>query len=121
LARTNVASPKKHKDDPPPGAKEMPFLLGLDMMKRHLCQIDLEKHVLRFRIGGGGGGEDRGGLSNYMEVPFLHEKDLDEEQGGTKGFNADQANARLEQLDSMDEVDESNENEHKKDGSGSPS
>jgi hypothetical protein len=30
---------------------DMPFLFGLDMMKRHLCQIDLEKGVLKFRLG----------------------------------------------------------------------
>lgn len=71
-------------DDPPPGASEMPFLLGLDMMKRHLCQIDLQKGVLRFSTG-----------STPLEVPFLHEKDLDEERGGTKGFDADQQNAML--------------------------
>lgn len=70
---------------------DMPFLFGLDMMKRHLCQIDLEKGVLKFRLG----------PEQYMETPFLHEKDLDEAQGGTKGFNADAANQKL--LEAMEE------------------
>lgn len=69
-------------DDPPPGANEMPFLLGLDMMKRHTCLMDLEKGVLKFRLAPG----------KYLETPFLHEKDLTSDQGGTKGFDADKAN-----------------------------
>ena len=32
-------------------------------------------------------------LNNFS--PFLHEKDLDESKGGTKGFNADKANEEL--------------------------
>jgi DNA damage-inducible protein 1 len=75
-------------DDPPPGASEMPFLLGLDMMKRHTASIDLAEHCLKFRIAPG----------KYMEAPFLHEKDLDKEQGGTKGFDAQKANAELLKL-----------------------
>jgi len=85
-------------DDPPPGAKEMPFLLGLDMMKRHLCQLDLEHGVLRFRIAPG----------DYLEVPFLHEKDLDETQGGTRGFDADRAN-----MEWMKEDDDDHEKKEK--------
>ena len=75
-------------DDPPPGseAKDMPFLLGLDMLKRHTCSIDLEKGCLKFRLSPG----------KYLETPFLHEKDLSEEQGGTRGFNAEEANEKLE-------------------------
>eukprot|EP00527_Entomoneis_sp_CCMP2396_P008767 CAMPEP_0198139362 /NCGR_PEP_ID=MMETSP1443-20131203/2683_1 /TAXON_ID=186043 /ORGANISM="Entomoneis sp., Strain CCMP2396" /LENGTH=411 /DNA_ID=CAMNT_0043801471 /DNA_START=158 /DNA_END=1390 /DNA_ORIENTATION=- len=69
-------------DDPAPGATEMPFLLGLDMMKRHLCQIDLRKGVLRFTVGN-------------EEIPFLHEKDLNQSQGGTMGFDAEKANEEL--------------------------
>ena len=65
-------------DDPPLGASEMPFLLGLDMMKRHLCQIDLQAGVLRFPMVG-------------VDAPFLHEKDLSESQGGTRGFDVDKA------------------------------
>ena len=77
-------------DDPPPGseAKDMPFLLGLDMLKRHTCSIDLEKHVLKFRLAPG----------QFFETPFLHEKDLDESQGGTKGFDAEKANMELAEM-----------------------
>ena len=71
------------KDAPKP--KEMDFLLGLDMLKRHTCSIDLEQGKLKFRLAPG----------QYLETPFLHEKDLDESKGGTKGFNADKANEEL--------------------------
>jgi len=81
-------------DDPPPGAKEMPFLLGLDMMKRHQCQLDLGDSVLRFRLDG----------SEYLSVPFLHEKDLSEEQGGTRGFDAAQSNAKLMKEDGDEDI-----------------
>ncbi len=84
-------------DDAAEGAKDMPFLLGLDMMKRHQCQIDLEKGVLRFRIP----------PTQHLEVAFLHEKDLDESQGGTKGFDAALANAKW-----MQEEDEEEENKN---------
>jgi hypothetical protein len=67
---------------------EMPFLLGLDMLKRHTCSIDLENQVLKFRLAPG----------QYMETPFLHEKDLDASKGGTKGFDAEKANQELEEL-----------------------
>ena len=72
-------------DDPPPGATEMPFLLGLDMLKRHQCQMDLGAGVLKFRVAPG----------QYMETSFLHEKDLSQEQGGTQGFDADKANQEI--------------------------
>jgi hypothetical protein len=56
------------------------------MMKRHTATIDLAQHCLRFRISG----------DQYMEVPFLHEKDLDAAtQGGTRGFDANKANQEL--------------------------
>jgi hypothetical protein len=58
--------------------KEMDFLLGLDMLKRFNCMIDLSDGTLKFRLG-----------DKTMSTPFLHEKDLDESKGGTKGFNAD--------------------------------
>lgn len=77
-------------DDPPPEseAKEMPFLLGLDMLKRHTCSIDLENQKLKFRLAPG----------KYLETPFLHEKDLEESQGGTKGFCAEKSNQELADL-----------------------
>jgi len=64
---------------------DMKFLLGLDNLKRFACQIDLEKNVLRFKLGPG----------EFMSTPFLDEKDLDEEKGGTKGFDAAKANREL--------------------------
>jgi DNA damage-inducible protein 1 len=67
------------------GDKNMDFLLGLDMLKRHLCQIDLEHACLKFQLAPG----------KYMEAPFLHEKDLDESKGGTKGFDPNKANEKL--------------------------
>ena len=70
-----------------PKPKEMEFLLGLDMLKRHQCQLDLGSGQLKFRLAPG----------QYLETPFLHEKDLDESKGGTKGFNAEKANKELEE------------------------
>jgi len=93
-------------DDPQKGANEMPFLLGLDMMKRHTCQLDLEKGLLKFRLAPG----------QYMETPFLHEKDLDESKGGTKGFSADRANQELAELERKREAEESDK---EKDGDDS--
>jgi DNA damage-inducible protein 1 len=74
------------KDGNPATPKDMDFLLGLDMLKRHTCCIDLEQGNLKFRLAPG----------EYLETPFLHEKDLDESKGGTKGFSADKANQELE-------------------------
>jgi len=65
--------------------KDMDLLLGLDMLKRFNCSIDLLEHKLKFRLGG-----------STLETPFLHEKDLDESKGGTKGFDAHKANRELE-------------------------
>uniref|UniRef100_A0A7S4EK08 Aspartic peptidase DDI1-type domain-containing protein n=1 Tax=Pseudo-nitzschia australis TaxID=44445 RepID=A0A7S4EK08_9STRA len=67
--------------------KDMDLLLGLDMLKRFNCSIDLLDSKLKFRLGG-----------NILETPFLHEKDLDESKGGTKGFDATKANQQLEEL-----------------------
>ena len=89
-------------DDPPPGANEMPFLLGLDMMKRHTCLIDLEKGVLKFRLEPG----------KHLETPFLHEKDLTQEQGGTKGFDVNKANAEFLKA-SMKEDNDDDDNDNK--------
>ena len=60
----------------------MPFLFGLDMLRRYQCSIDLHKNVLRF------------GSINNAELPFLadHElparlrrEDSDEQAGGSAG------------------------------------
>ena len=42
----------------------MPFLFGLDMLRRYQCSIDLHKNVLRF------------GSINNAELPFLAEHEL---------------------------------------------
>jgi DNA damage-inducible protein 1 len=73
------------EDPPDDGAQKMGFLLGLDMMKRHLCVLDLQAGCLKFRLAGG----------TYLETPFLHEKDLDATKGGTKGFDADKSNEEM--------------------------
>jgi len=65
--------------------KDMDLLLGLDMLKRFNCSIDLMESKLLFRLG-----------SSILETPFLHEKDLDESKGGTKGFDATKSNQELE-------------------------
>jgi DNA damage-inducible protein 1 len=80
-----AASASGKEDDGAPKPKDMDFLLGLDMLKRHTCSIDLDQHNLKFRLAPG----------EYLETPFLHEKDLDESKGGTKGFNAEKANEDL--------------------------
>ena len=90
-------------DDPKGDATDMPFLLGLDMLKRHTCSIDLENQVLKFRLAPG----------TYMETPFLHEKDLDETQGGTKGFDADKANEELAELQRKREEDGGDDDDDK--------
>jgi len=81
----DAALPTSDKDPKP---KEMEFLLGLDMLKRHLCSMDLEKGCLKFRLQPG---------KYYLETPFLFEKDLDASRGGTKGFDAERANRELEE------------------------
>jgi len=70
------------------GDKNMDFLLGLDMLKRHRCNIDLAKNALIFRVG-----------DSFLEAKFLHEKDLAESKGGTKGFDANKNNEQLEKMD----------------------
>jgi DNA damage-inducible protein 1 len=86
MALPSAGGGSADKDGKPATPKDMDFLLGLDMLKRHTCCIDLEQGNLKFRLAPG----------QYLETPFLHEKDLDESKGGTKGFNADKANQELE-------------------------
>ena len=80
------------------GDKNMDCLLGLDMLRRHRCTIDLGSNVLRFAIG-----PHRGAGEETMEAPFLHEKDLPIGKGGTMDFDPEEANrmveARLERMD----------------------
>ncbi len=90
------------------GNKNMDCLFGLDMLKRHRCCIDLEKNVLRFAVGGGGGGD-----VEYMEAPFLHEKDLPTSKGGTMDFNLEEENAlvdaRMDRMETDDDDDDGGE------------
>lgn len=58
------------------GDKNMEFLLGLDMLKRHQCTIDLVNGRLLFNYQG-----------QQKSTPFLHEKDLPKTKGGTKDFD----------------------------------
>ena len=70
------------------GDQNMDFLFGLDMLKRHRRKIDLERSALVFGLPDG----------QSMEAPFLHEKDLDENKGGTRGFDVARSNAELEKI-----------------------
>jgi DNA damage-inducible protein 1 len=55
------------------GDKNMEFLLGLDMLKRYQCSIDLKENVLRLHAGGA-----------PVEVKFLSEGELPQSKGGTQ-------------------------------------
>lgn len=59
------------------GDKNMDFLMGLDMLKRHSCNLDLVKGHLSFKNVNG----------QTVLTPFLHEKDLPEVKGGTKDYD----------------------------------
>lgn len=80
-------------EDAKNGAQEMGFLLGLDMMKRHLCVLDLGSRCLKFQTAPG----------QYQEAPFLNEKDLDQSKGGTKDFEPEKANEEYKKM--MEEGD----------------
>lgn len=67
----------------------MDFLLGLDMLKRHRCNIDLARNVLVFNSCS----------TSVLETPFLHEKDLLESKGGTKDFNAEASDVEIDKKD----------------------
>lgn len=69
------------------GDKNMEFLLGLDMLKRHKCDVDLGRNVLQFSVG-----------HEKLETPFLHEHELIEAKGGTMGFDAAKSNKEIEKL-----------------------
>ena len=66
----------------------MDFLFGLDMLIRRRCKIYLERSALVFGLPDG----------QSMEAPFLHEKDLDKNKGGTRGFDATKSKAELEKI-----------------------
>jgi len=92
---------KEENSDTAAKPKDMDLLLGLDMLKRFNCTIDLLEGCLKFKLGG-----------STLETPFLHEKDLDETKGGTKGFDAQKANQELE--DAQRKHREAQENQKKK-------
>ena len=55
------------------GDANMKFLMGLDMLKRYRCQIDLAAGCLWFQ-----------GAAGRVAAPFLHEKDLPKSKGGVR-------------------------------------
>lgn len=79
-------------DDEGLGNKDMDFILGLDMLKRHRCKIDLLTNNLVFTAC------SNGNEMTFIEAPFLHEKDLDESKGGTQGFDVKRANEEIERM-----------------------
>jgi len=66
------------------GDKNMDFLLGLDMLKRHRCSINLHSNQLEFTTGG-------------VKTPFLQEYQLPVNKGGTMGFDAEGSNKEIEE------------------------
>ena len=97
------------------GDKNMDVLLGLDMLKRHRCRIDLGANSLVIPVG-------RGGDATTIEAPFLHEKDLDTAKGGTRGFDAERENAELmaAQVKAEEEVDKGGDGAMDVDGDKKP-
>jgi DNA damage-inducible protein 1 len=86
------------------GDKNMDCLFGLDMLKRHRCCIDLGGNVLKFPSVG-------------LDAPFLHEKDLPVEKGGTLGFDVERENAEVEaRWNEMEDGTKEEEGEKKKSG-----
>ncbi|GMI06536.1 hypothetical protein TrVE_jg199 [Triparma verrucosa] len=65
------------------GDKNMDFLLGLDMLKRHRCSVNLASNTLDFSTGN-------------ISTPFLQEYQLDQNKGGTRGFDPDKSNKEIE-------------------------
>jgi len=88
------------------GDKNMDCLFGLDMLKRHRCSIDLSRNVLVFNVGGSHG--------EQMETPFLHEKDLCQNKGGTKDFDVELSNKEVEMRIQEGEEDDQKKSSQKK-------
>lgn len=61
--------------------------------------MDFGKGVLKFRLEPG----------KYLETAFLHEKDLDESKGGTKGFDVAAANQQIMEMERKEEEKEEQE------------
>jgi len=70
------------------GDKNMDMLFGLDMLKRHRCNIDLANNCLVFNSANG-----------PVTAPFMHEYELGQEKGGTKGFDVQAANEEQEKME----------------------
>lgn len=84
------------------------FIFGLDMLKRHRCKIDLGSNTLVIPLEDG----------KNLEVPFLHEKDLDVGKGGTKGFNAEASNDEvMQRMLRKEENDDDSKMKKRKDSS----
>lgn len=81
------------------GDKNMEFLFGLDMLKRHRFVIDLEQGALRYH-----------GANGPASTPFLHEKDLSVSRGGTQGLQIDANGMRVGA--GQEEEGEEEEEEH---------
>ena len=92
------------------GDQNMDFLFGLDKLKRHRCKIDLERSALVFGLPDG----------QSMEAPFLHEKDLDENKGGTRGLDAAKSNAELEKILEEKRGDDNGQNGESKEEEETP-
>lgn len=91
---SNQSIPENHQDG------GVDFIFGLDMLKRHKCTIDLGSNMLVIPLEDG----------QNLEVPFLHEKDLDVSKGGTQGFHVEASNDEVMQrmLREEDNDDDSN-------------
>ena len=86
------------------GEQNMDFLFGLDMLIRHRCKIDFERSALVFGLPDG----------HSTEALFLHEKDIDENKGGSRGFDAAKSNAELENILEEKRVDNDRKNSDSK-------
>jgi len=69
------------------GDKNVDLLFGLDMLKRHRCKIDLERHCLLFTLENG---------MKTMSTPFLQERELEVRRGGTKDLDVTKMNAEMD-------------------------
>ena len=92
------------------GDQNMDLLFGLDMLKSHRCKIDLEQSALVFGLPDG----------QSMEAPFLNEKDLDKNKGGTRWSDAAKSNAELEKILEEKRGDDDGQNGHLKEEEKTP-
>jgi len=88
------------------GDKNMEFLFGLDMLRRHRCRIDLELNALVLSISG-----VNGASTEHYPAMFLHEFDLDQKKGGTRDFDAKKSNEEVEKLEKMIDMDDTRKKE----------